>query len=53
MDSREKDDLFGVRSGAGGIGGFSSIKVRKPREKLFVDDRAVELAYRVLASEVR
>jgi hypothetical protein len=35
------------------MGGVSSMNVRKPREKLFVEDRAVELPYRVLANEVR
>lgn len=53
FESREKVALLGVRSGAGGTGCLSSTKVRNPREKLFVDDLAVEPPYRVLASEVR
>jgi hypothetical protein len=42
FESREKAFLLGVRRGAGGTGGVSSINVLKPRVKLFVDDLAVE-----------
>jgi hypothetical protein len=42
FESAGNDALLGVRRGAGGSGGVSSMNERNPREKLWVDDRAVE-----------
>jgi hypothetical protein len=42
FESRGKDVLLGVRSGARGTGSGSSMKDRCPREKLLVDDLAVD-----------